>query len=69
MEERKMKKKYIAPSISTVSVYSEDEFMKASKPGAASGTIFDGTEGGADMGEGGDHGDAKGTGRFWDDEY
>lgn len=65
-----MKKIYKAPSISTVSVYSEDEFLNTSKqPGAASGTIFDGTEGGADMGEDGHHGDAKGTGRFWDDEY
>lgn len=64
-----MKKIYKAPSISTVSVYSEDEFMKASKPGAASGTIFDGTEGGADMGQDKDHGDAKINGRgFWDDE-
>ena len=64
-----MKKIYKAPSISTVSVYSEDEFMKASKPGAADGTIFDGTHGDAGMGHDKDHGDAKGTGRFWDDEY
>ena len=64
-----MKKIYIAPSISTVSVYSEDEFMKASKPGAASGTIYDGTEGEGGMGEGGAHGDAKRNGGgFWDDE-
>lgn len=68
MEEIKMKKRYIAPSISTVNVYSEDEFMKASKPGHQSADIFDGTEVTPGTGQGGDHGDAKGTGRFWDDE-
>ena len=62
-----MKKIYKAPSISTVSVYNENVFMKSSIPGAASGTIFDGTEGGADMGHDGDEGDAKKG--FWDDDY
>lgn len=69
MEERKMKKIYKTPSICTVNVRSEESFMTASKPGAASGTIFDGTEGEGGMGEGGAHGDAKrNVGGFWDDE-
>ena len=64
-----MKKIYKTPSISTVNVSSEESFMTASNPGAASGTIFDGTEGGAGMGNDKDHGDAKINGRgFWDDE-
>lgn len=69
MEDRIMKKIYKTPSISTVSINSEDEFMKASKPGHQSADIFDGTEVTPGTGQGGDHGDAKGTGRFWDDEY
>ena len=68
MEERKMKKTYKTPSISTVVVYSEDAFMKASKDPHQSGDIFDGTEVTPGTGQGGDHGDAKRNGRFWDDE-
>ena len=64
-----MKKVYKTPLVNKVMVCTDDPFMKASKPGHQSGDIFDGTEIGSGTGTGGDYGDAKRNGRFWDDEY
>ncbi len=64
-----MKKTYKAPVINNVMVYGNEPFMSSSK-GEPHGSIsiYDGTEGTPGFGTGGDKGDAKGTGRFWDDE-
>lgn len=66
-----MKKIYKAPVINNVADCCVEPFMSSSVYDPhQSGTIgADGTEIGSGIGHGNDSGEAKGNGRFWDDEY